>query len=196
VARILAELQERVFGRPASWLGYSMGGRIALAAATQGVPMQRLLLESGGPGLATEGERKERRRVDRERAERLRAEGIEAFVDAWLEMPLFRSLSSLPRGDRAAARGVRVSQDASRMAAWLVGAGTGSQPDFRPSLGALDLPVHLLAGSLDAKYVALAREMAESLPRGRVSVVPGAGHAVHLEAPAAWVEWVKTSLGV
>jgi 2-succinyl-6-hydroxy-2,4-cyclohexadiene-1-carboxylate synthase len=45
--------------------------------------------------------------------------------------------------------------------------------------------VDLVVGERDAKFRATAADMAAALPSGRVHVVPGAGHAVHLEAPAA-----------
>lgn len=194
VAGLLAELQDRVFPGPAAWLGYSMGGRIALAAAAEGVAMSRLLVESAGPGLATEAAREERREADRRRADALRAGGMDAFVDQWLRMPLFRGLADLPADVRAAARAVRLEQDPDRMAAWLLGAGTGSQPDYRGALSGLRLPVHLVAGEKDAKYAGLAREMAEWIPRCSLRIVPDAGHVVHLEAPGAWLDWVGDSL--
>lgn len=194
VAGLLNELQERVFAGPAAWLGYSMGGRIALAAAAEGIPMERLLLESAGPGLATEAERRERRRVDRRRADALLAAGIEAFVTDWLRMPLFRGLADLPPKRQALARALRCGQDPKRMAAWLLGGGTGSQPDYRPRLARVAVPVHLLVGEWDSKYVGLAQEMADQLPRAEVRVASGAGHLVHLESPDAWVGWVHESL--
>ena len=42
----------------------------------------------------------------------------------------------------------------------------------------------LVAGERDAKFTAIAREMALALPRATLEIVPEAGHAVHLEAPA------------
>ena len=48
-----------------------------------------------------------------------------------------------------------------------------------------ELPVAVLAGELDAKFVALGERLAGALPRGTLTVVPGAGHALPLEAPAA-----------
>ncbi len=195
VAGLLAELQDRVFRRPAAWLGYSMGGRIALAAAVQGYPMSRLLLESAGPGLATEAERMARRRVDRERAAALMGHGIEAFIDEWLAMPLFEGVVRLPLDELAAAREERLARDPRSMAAWLLGGGAGSQPDYRPMLPRVGIPVHLLAGEQDPKYVGLAEEMAQRLPLSAVTVAPGAGHVVHLESPDAWVAWVRGALG-
>ena len=45
------------------------------------------------------------------------------------------------------------------------------------------MPVVLIAGERDQKYVAISERMAERIPDARVVIVPGAGHAVHLEAP-------------
>jgi pimeloyl-ACP methyl ester carboxylesterase len=53
-------------------------------------------------------------------------------------------------------------------------------------LSRLDVPTLLVVGALDAKYVALGERMAAALPRARLAVVPGAGHAVHLERPDAF----------
>jgi pimeloyl-ACP methyl ester carboxylesterase len=37
--------------------------------------------------------------------------------------------------------------------------------------------------------------MVARLPDARMEIVPGAGHAVHLEAPDAWLERVGAFLG-
>ncbi|MBW3653618.1 MAG: alpha/beta hydrolase, partial [Actinobacteria bacterium] len=47
------------------------------------------------------------------------------------------------------------------------------------------IPVTVLAGARDPKYVALGERLARALPRARLEVVAGAGHALALEAPAA-----------
>jgi pimeloyl-ACP methyl ester carboxylesterase len=52
-------------------------------------------------------------------------------------------------------------------------------------LGAVGMPVALVVGERDEKFGAIAAEMAAALPDAQVVVVPGAGHAVHLEAPGA-----------
>ena len=41
----------------------------------------------------------------------------------------------------------------------------------------------LIAGERDGKFRAIASDMARALPTADVAVMPGAGHAVHLEAP-------------
>ena len=64
-------------------------------------------------------------------------------------------------------------------------------PSLWERLPDLDLPVDLVVGERDEKFRAIAEKMAYALPRARVTVVPGAGHAVHLEAPDAVVELLE-----
>jgi pimeloyl-ACP methyl ester carboxylesterase len=47
----------------------------------------------------------------------------------------------------------------------------------------LTMPVTLLVGDRDEKFRAIADRMAERLPQPTVVIVPGAGHAAHLERP-------------
>jgi pimeloyl-ACP methyl ester carboxylesterase len=58
-------------------------------------------------------------------------------------------------------------------------------PSLWHRLAELPAPVLLLAGEEDLKFAELARRMATGLPRAEVVIVPEAGHAVQLEAPAA-----------
>ena len=77
------------------------------------------------------------------------------------------------------------------LAAALRGLGTGVMPSLWERLPDLDLPVDLVVGERDEKFRAIAEKMAYALPHARVTVVPGAGHAVHLEAPDALVELLE-----
>lgn len=195
IAADMAEVYSRVSTMPAWWLGYSMGGRIALAAAAAGVEMRGLLLESASPGIDDEEGRVERRRLDEERAERLEREGIESFVGAWLSLPLFDGLARLDVEPRKRAREVRIGQDPARMAAWLRGGGAGSQPSFWDELVGIRGPVHLLTGAEDRKFTEIATRMSGFLPDASVITLPGCGHLPHLESPAAWTRWVRRALG-
>jgi pimeloyl-ACP methyl ester carboxylesterase len=51
-------------------------------------------------------------------------------------------------------------------------------------LGELPMSLTLIAGERDSKYRKLGERMAAVIPDARLLVVPAAGHAVHLEAPA------------
>ncbi|HZD06188.1 MAG TPA: alpha/beta fold hydrolase, partial [Longimicrobiales bacterium] len=84
-ARGLVGLLDRMGVERASWIGYSMGGRVALGAAVlYPERVDRLVLESASPGLATPEEREARRAQDEARARELESSGLEAFVDRWM----------------------------------------------------------------------------------------------------------------
>ncbi len=70
----------------------------------------------------------------------------------------------------------------------LRGLGTGALPPLWDRLGELTMPVTLIVGERDAKFHAIADEMARAIPNATRLIVPGTGHAVHLEAPAAVAE--------
>lgn len=177
------------------WVGYSMGGRVALAGGVlRPGRVERLVLESASPGLATEEERAERRRRDEALAGRIEDEGIEAFVSYWMGLPLFATQRSLPDAVLEEARARRLSQRPRGLAASLRGLGTGSQRSFWGRLEEIRTPLLLLTGREDGKYEALARRMLKRLPDARHVTVAGAGHTVHLEAPGTWLEAVTTFL--
>jgi 2-succinyl-6-hydroxy-2,4-cyclohexadiene-1-carboxylate synthase len=52
----------------------------------------------------------------------------------------------------------------------------------------LTVPTLLIAGEIDEKYRALGQRMSGLLPRSRLVVIPGAGHAVHLEQPDLFLQ--------
>jgi pimeloyl-ACP methyl ester carboxylesterase len=47
------------------------------------------------------------------------------------------------------------------------------------------MPVTLAAGERDPKFIAIAGQMQALIPDAEVTVIPDAGHAAHLENPAA-----------
>jgi pimeloyl-ACP methyl ester carboxylesterase len=67
-------------------------------------------------------------------------------------------------------------------------------PSLWDDLIRLWIPVLIIAGEEDRKFVDIARRMASRLPGARVAVVAGAGHTVHLEQPDAWLEAVTSFL--
>ena len=52
-------------------------------------------------------------------------------------------------------------------------------------LGELHVPVTLVVGERDAKFRAIAEQMAPAIADSRVELVAGAGHAAQLERPEA-----------
>ena len=182
-ARIAAAVA--ALGRGATLCGYSLGARLALAAALLRPEIAaELILVGVNPGLADPAARAARAAWDAGWAARLRAEGIEAFAAAWEALPLFATQRALPEDKRAAQRALRLKGDAASLAAAMETLGLAAMPDYAPRLAELAAPTTLVAGGLDAKFRAIAAAAAPSLRRGRFVVAPGAGHNVVLEAPA------------
>ncbi|MFO7255288.1 MAG: 2-succinyl-6-hydroxy-2,4-cyclohexadiene-1-carboxylate synthase [Bacillota bacterium] len=172
-------------------LGYSMGGRVALHLALH-VPerLGALVLESASPGLASAQERAARVAHDEALAAFLEAAGIRAFVDRWEALPLFATHRRLPRRVWQRQRRLRLLNRPAELAASLRGMGTGAQAPLWDRLARLAVPTRLVVGERDAKFVALARQMAARSPQIQVVTVPGAGHTVHLEQPEAFLQAV------
>jgi 2-succinyl-6-hydroxy-2,4-cyclohexadiene-1-carboxylate synthase len=165
-------------------LGYSMGGRAALRAALRAPDrVAALALESTSPGIADPARRAERRTADRTLADEIEREGVPAFVSRWETLPLWASQQALSATARAALRAQRERNDATGLANSLRGAGAGEDEPVLAHLDTIAAPVLLVAGALDGAYVAAGGEMARAFPNARLAVVPGAGHAVHLERP-------------
>ncbi|MCX7623424.1 MAG: alpha/beta fold hydrolase, partial [Thermomicrobium sp.] len=169
-------------------LGYSMGGRLALHLALAAQDrLTALVLESASPGIADAAERAERQRTDEALARAIEERGTSWFADHWEALPLFASRRALPDAQRIRLREAWTTQRPHGLAAALRGFGAGTMPPLWDRLGELRLPVLLVVGALDAKYVAIGQAMAERIPESRLAIVPEAGHTVHLERPAAWL---------
>ncbi|WP_060788441.1 2-succinyl-6-hydroxy-2,4-cyclohexadiene-1-carboxylate synthase [Geobacillus zalihae] len=173
-------------------LGYSMGGRLALAFAVwHPHRVRRLVLESSSPGLKTEEERRARREADEALARKIETEGVRAFVDDWEKIPLFATQQALPDSVRAAIRRERLRHTATGLANSLRGMGTGVQPSFWERLGELAMPVLLVCGENDEKFCRIAAQMHERLPNSELVCVPDAGHAIHVEQPGIFAKIVS-----
>ncbi len=166
-------------------VGYSMGGRIALHAALAPAlesRVHRLVLIGASPGIADPAERAERRAADEQLAAELGGLTIEQFAERWAETPV---LAGQPPDVAAAVHADRLRNQPEGLARALRGLGTGVLPSLWDQLSGVRAPVTLVAGERDGKFRAIAIEMAVALPDANVTVIPDAGHAVHLEAPAA-----------
>jgi 2-succinyl-6-hydroxy-2,4-cyclohexadiene-1-carboxylate synthase len=162
------------------YVGYSMGGRLCLQLALDRPEVvERLVLVSSSPGIADPAARDARREADERLARDIERDGVDAFLDRWLAQPLF---ATLPR-ERAGVDERRAANTVASLTHQLRALGQGAHPSNWDRLAELRMPVLLIAGELDTKYVDLARRMQALIPDARVEVIPRAGHACHLEQP-------------
>lgn len=189
----MAEAVAGRHGEPVHLVGYSMGGRVALTAACRFPDKVRsLALIGASAGIADADERRERAAADDRLAELIESD-LEAFVDQWMANPLFATQSRLGPGFLAAARTQRLGNDPAALARSLRANSTGRMRPLHDVLADCAMPVALIAGADDAKFVGIAHELAASLPAATVHVIDDAGHAVHLEQPDAVVAVVEAT---
>ena len=180
-------------GGTATYLGYSMGGRLALNLALSRPDLvERLVLIGATAGIDDPHERAARRRADDELAATIERDGVPAFIDRWLENPLFARLPA-----DAAALADRRRNSVSGLTSSLRLAGTGAQEPSWDRLYALPMPVLVLAGEHDEKFRALGERLADSIgANARFEIVPDAGHPAHLERPDAVAGQIDRFLAV
>jgi 2-succinyl-6-hydroxy-2,4-cyclohexadiene-1-carboxylate synthase len=170
------------------YIGYSMGGRLCLRVALDHpAHTSGLVLISASPGIADAAEREARVRRDEALADRIEDIGVDAFVTEWLAQPLF---ANLPPAN--AHREERLGNTAAGLASSLRLAGTGAQAPLWDRLGELAMPVLVIAGSLDRKYVAIGQQMVAAIgANAKFAEITAAGHTAQLEAPEATAQLVN-----
>jgi 2-succinyl-6-hydroxy-2,4-cyclohexadiene-1-carboxylate synthase len=188
-----ADLLAETGGR-ATYVGYSLGARqcLHLALAHPDV-VEGLVVLGGTAGIDDPTARAERRAADEELAEEIEEDGVDDFLERWLAMPLFAGLPETERSGGALA--ARQANPAHGLATSLRLTGTGTQdPPLWDRLGEVLAPTLVLAGEHDLKFAELGRRLAEGIPDARFAPVPDAGHAAHLERPAAFVAVLRAWL--
>ncbi len=195
-ARDLAQVAAALGLTEAHWIGYSMGGRVALHLALM-FPARAasLILESASPGIADDAERAARRTEDDALAGRIESLGVAWFAEHWESLPIFASQAALPEPARATLRARRLLNSPAGLAGSLRGLGQGMQEYLMPRLPEISRPVLFLSGALDAKYGALAEGMAGAIAGAEHVTIPGAGHNIHLEQPEPFARALLDRLG-
>lgn len=173
-------------------VGYSMGGRVALAYTIRYPKrVSSLILESASPGIKDEFERLERKDADEKLSSKIMRDGIQEFVKFWEDIALFNSQKKLSTEIQSAVREERLSQSTTGLANSLIGIGTGSQPSYWGELNTINLPVLLITGEIDKKFVKIAQEMLKYLPLSQHQTIKDTGHAIHVEKSTLFATMVR-----
>jgi 2-succinyl-6-hydroxy-2,4-cyclohexadiene-1-carboxylate synthase len=181
VADVAAQAPERF-----ALCGYSLGGRVALhVALAHPERVSRLVLVAATAGIEDPAHRAERRAADEDLAAFAERSTIAAFADRWLAQPMF---AADPPDAVAFARADLLRNEPAALAAVLRGLGTGAMEPLWARLPDVRMPVTVVAGERDGKFVALGERLAAALPDAELVVIPGAGHGLPREAPEALAE--------
>ena len=121
-------------GGPATYLGYSMGGRMVLHLALAHPEVVRgMVLVGATAGIDDPIEREARQVADDALAVAIEVDGMDAFLDRWLALPLFAGLD-----EHTAFRAERLANTTDGLASSLRLAGTGQQEPLWDRLGSID----------------------------------------------------------
>ena len=167
-------------------IGYSLGARVALRLAiAHPAFVACLVLEAPSAGIVDAAGRALRCAADDALARNLQRGGIGPFIDAWERTPVLAGEARLGARERAAIREVRVAHDPAGLAASLRAAGQGAMEPLHGRLREIGSPTLVIVGA-DDPVRDRATTVAAGVPGARLAVIDGAGHAPHLEAPAAF----------
>ncbi|MBW4427317.1 MAG: 2-succinyl-6-hydroxy-2,4-cyclohexadiene-1-carboxylate synthase [Nostoc desertorum CM1-VF14] len=178
-------------------IGYSMGGRLALYL-TLHFPerFHKVVLESASPGLLTELERLERIKLDTQIGRKLtRSIGKSDFVtflSNWYNQPIFGYIKNHPEYDRMIES--RLQNNPQELDKSLRFMGVGCQPSLWEKLQKNKIPLLLLAGEYDEKFISINTEMAQICKFAQLKIISNAGHNIHFENTLAFVENIKDFL--
>lgn len=165
-----------------SILGYSMGGRIALAyALTYPREIENLILESTSYGEDGFLNRLKRRRSDLNLAKSIEKNGIEWFNQYWGDLSIFKSQRDLPRSVINEINKRRLANSTFALSNTLKGTGQGNFPCLKNKIDNLSMPILYISGEYDRKYEVVGRDF-EKLNRNiKHVVINGCGHNTHIE---------------
>ena len=174
-------------------VGYSMGGRLALYLTVYYPQFfTGVILESASPGLRTQRERDRRIEQDYKLAKQLESQDYCLFLQRWYSNSLFASFVRHPNYDTAIAS--KLNNNPFMLAKSLRFMGLGMQPSLWNDLPNVKIPLLLLVGTLDPKFVAINRELASLSPQANLCIVKDVGHNIHFERPTEVVRLIKSFL--
>lgn len=197
-------------------VGYSLGGRLALALAYDVLRYQKLIhlaslsVLAAHPGLPASDAIARGARIaqDRQLASRLQllrtSEQWRVFFDEfWYALPLFGNLKAHPDYPALLLRRTvyRRPEEGDLWATFLMEASNGTQRDYRADLTTSGVPVLYLAGEQDQKYAALGAALQAQAQGGQsrntifqTLCLAEASHMLYFEQPALCAQAIGSHL--
>ena len=172
------------------YIGYSMGGRIALhIPAIIKSSCSGLIIESASPGIEDPVERKARLEKDFMVAEKLESINFEQFLLQWYNQPLFADLKKSPYFNKIFKR--RLKNNPVQLARAIRIMTVGKQKPLWKIFQSLDFPVLVISGSNDEKYTSYTKRISDLYLSVRTQIISGAGHVAHAEKPGEYIDIIS-----
>ncbi|BAZ90939.1 alpha/beta hydrolase fold protein [Raphidiopsis curvata NIES-932] len=172
-------------------VGYSMGGRIALYL-TINFPERfiKVVLESSSPGLSTDSQRMMRIKSDAGIIQKLTRistrNEFSVFLNNWYSQPIFGQIKNHPAYPKMIE--TRLANSPLKIAQSLQFMGTGYQPSLWHKLEYNQIPLLLLVGEYDQKFIDINTVIYNLIPGSKLVIINRSAHNTHLENPLMFVE--------
>ncbi|MCW8840925.1 MAG: pimeloyl-ACP methyl ester esterase BioH [Gammaproteobacteria bacterium] len=178
----------------ALWLGWSLGGRITLAAAAAGAAVEKMILVGANPCFT-------QKPAWPHAMPEAELEQFAAALRNDYKATLQRFVALQSRGSASAREELRTLREElfahgePDPRALAGGLATLRDTDLRPTLAGIGQPTLLLHGERDTLTpLAAAEYTAAQLPNGKLEVIAGAGHAPFISHPDAFIRAVRRFL--
>jgi len=174
-------------------VGYSMGGRIALYL-TINFPerFMKVVLESSSPGLSTDFQRIMRIKSDAGIIRKLTRISTRnefgVFLNNWYSQPIFGQIKNHPAYPKMIE--TRLANSPLKIAKSLQFMGTGYQPSLWHKLEYNQIPLLLLVGEYDQKFIDINTVIYNLIPGSKLVIINRSAHNTHLENPLMFVEYI------
>lgn len=179
----------------AIFVGYSMGGRIALHLATNYPQLCRfMILESASPGIDNSQQRTHREQQDRFLLKAV-LEGDDSmgdltfrfrqFLGAWYQNDLFAGIDQQAGFTKFLAQ--RLTNDPLALQAMINLVSPGAIPHLWHEMTNLPFSLLYLCGKNDQKYWQIGQRIKRASPQSQVVAIAGQNHNIHSVAPQAMI---------
>lgn len=175
-------------------VGYSMGGRLALYL-TLHFPQRfyQVILESASPGLLAEKERLERIKRDEQIARKLARSFKKVdflnFLQNWYTQPIFGNIKNHSGFEQMIEN--RLQNNPVELAKSLRLMGVGVQPSLWEKLNDNQVPILLLVGENDKKFIEINQKMTIISNLCNFKIIQNTAHNIHLENTSVFVENIQ-----
>ncbi len=183
----------------AGFIGYSMGGRIALYFSMYFPHLvSQLILISASPGIEDRSERRQRTLEDKKWANRFLTESLREGITEWYDQPLFASFRRHEAFQKVFHS--RLNQNGMALSRVLETLSVGKQRPLWSKLNTQSYPLLYIAGEWDSKYMAIGKKMKSYRSDMSMEIISESGHVVYMEQEKKCLkrlrEWLNKNKGL